>query len=250
MEQPFAHGIHSDDHTTVHINLLRESIRYIQIYKGHHLIGTYQPNSDFHIKNDERAPITVMAVLTNGIRIEADIPVSSINEQKRQFEAGDILVACDNVGDLPPGYMGHSAMVIDEEHIIEAVTSKPQVRKSPIEEFLTFHPNHVHFRCKDEKAAKQATKYALGYLKIYNDSLNQDKGVPPFTFSPFIALDNAWDGIYCSKLVWLCYYFGANIKFENDYFLFTPEDLATTLEQDDRFKLIYKHPQFEFKIDL
>lgn len=53
-----------------------------------------------------------------------------------EFRAGDILVACDNVNGLPPGYMGHSVIVIDEQNVIESATVYPSIRESSIAQFV------------------------------------------------------------------------------------------------------------------
>ncbi|GEL76418.1 hypothetical protein [Tenuibacillus multivorans] len=251
MSNPIVKGSVTEDTISVHIDLYQYPVRYIKTYLGQELVGTFHPMSDFHLRNEKGFPLRVELVFSDGNRYETTIAGGQIQrEEDRNFLPGDILVACDNFGDfLPPGYMGHSAMVLDEKHIIEAVTTYPQVRKATIQEFKEIHPLHLQLRCKDREAALNATEFANNYLQIYTENLNQNKEVPPFSFTTQVALDDPWTAIYCSKLIWLSYYYGADMELENDYFLFSPEDLSM-LEYDERFEVIYKHPDFQFNIDL
>ena len=165
------------------------------------------------------------------------------------FKPGDILVASDNNSALPPGFMGHAAIVINQTTIIESVMFKPYIRTYPIAFFLREHPLHAHYRPKSEKAGLQAKEIAERYLQTYNRNVALGKHRPPFSFSPTIPLKDPWKSVYCSKLVWLCYKHGPEINMKNDYFLFTPEDLDQVLSRDRRFDLLYKHPRFIFYID-
>lgn len=72
---------------------------------------------------------------------------------------------------------------------------------------------------------------------------------PPFSFNPAIPLWDLWTTVYCSKLIWLAYYYGAGMALPNDYFLFTPEDIDSNLSRANEFEVAYKHPEFEFLID-
>ncbi|KAA0546707.1 hypothetical protein FZW96_15875 [Bacillus sp. BGMRC 2118] len=171
-------------------------------------------------------------------------------ELSQDYQPGDILVACDNVNGLPYGYMGHSAIVVDNENIIEAVITEPIVRKVPIKQLTDYHPIHAHFRPKDAELGKNAASYAEKYLQIYKE--NREKGIdwPYFYFSLKTPLEDEWTYIYCSKLVWLSYHFGANITMENDHLWFAPEDLYTVLSHSKDFDLIYKHSNYQFIIDM
>lgn len=169
------------------------------------------------------------------------------HHRRRAFQAGDILVACDNVGGLPPGYMGHSAIVIDNEHIIESPGPDPAIRKTPIQTFLEEHPLHTHFHPRLRELGKKAAKYAENYYDQYEEKGSQN---PEFSLFPFQDLDDPWGSIYCSKLVWLCYYYGADYKFDPGYFWFSPEDLYHTLKNDRHFDLVYEHPEFHFHINI
>lgn len=171
-------------------------------------------------------------------------------QKNRDFLPGDVLVACDNVNGLPYGYMGHSAIVVDENHIIEAVMTEPILRKVPISQLTEFHPNHAHFRPKNPEFGKKAAAYAENYLLTYQK--NKENGIdrPYFYFSLNTPLEDEWTYIYCSKLVWLSYHYGANITMENDHLWFAPEDLYTVMSQSNNFDLIYKHPNYQFIIDM
>ncbi|WP_188206802.1 C40 family peptidase [Alkalibacillus aidingensis] len=256
MSHSIVSGTHSDGLLTVKVDVKRanSAMKYLKVYKGDSLIAIFPPIPQFHLGNEDREPVTVICVFNDGYRLKTLISPneqSGEKERERVFKPGDILVACDNAWEeMPPGYMGHSAIVVDEKHTVEANVSDPEVRMELIEDFIDIHPMYMHIRCKNQEAAQKASNYAVNYLRIYNGCKEQDLPVPPFSFSPYVPLDDPWSAIYCSKLVWLSYYYGAGIKIENDHFLFAPEDIATKLENDPRFEVLYKHKDFEFKIDL
>ncbi|MGP4071179.1 hypothetical protein ACTWQB_01330 [Piscibacillus sp. B03] len=251
MANPIITGTTTGDTVSVHIDLFRYPVRYIKVYLGGDLVGTFHPISDFHLRNPEGKPVKVALIFADGDKHETVIigGKSRRTPTRQDFLPGDILVACDNFGDFPPpGYMGHSALVLDQRNIIEATTSMPQIRQATIREFIDIHPNYMHLRCRDYNVANQATEFAYEYLHMYNSSLKKGEDVPPFSLSPLVPLNDPYNSIYCSKLVWLCYYYGAGVDLNNDFFLYSPEDLST-LENDDRFEVIYKHPEFDFKLN-
>jgi len=167
----------------------------------------------------------------------------------KSYQAGDILVASDNVARIPRGYMGHSSLMISQKELIEATDSVPYIRVLPIEKFQHDHPIHAQYRPKSAEMGHRAAYCALDYLQKYVQSMRQGTHRPPFSFTTDIPLHDPWSSVYCSKLVWLCYYYGANYAFPNDFFLFTPQDLDAHLQQDPHFTLIYKHPQHLFRLD-
>jgi hypothetical protein len=169
-------------------------------------------------------------------------------ERNREFRSGDILVASDNVNELMTGYMGHTAIVIDQNSLIESPGGYPAIRQDNIQQFLRLHPNHAQFRPKSAEMGEKAAQYASSYLNKYRENLASGIESPIFSIS-FGPLDDPWTDIYCSKLIWLSYYYGADYKFKNDYLWFSPEDLYTQLSEDRHFEEIYKHPDFEFKLN-
>ncbi|RPF51038.1 hypothetical protein [Aquisalibacillus elongatus] len=244
-------GTTTNDTVSVHIDLFRYPVRYVKVYLGGEEVGTFHPISDFHLRNPKGLPVKVVLVFSDGDKHETILMGGRIQRyfNRVDYQPGDILVACDNFGDFPPpGYMGHSAIVLDQRSIAEATTSMPQIRVATIREFIDLHPKYMHLRCKNRQAAENARDFAYEYLQMYHDGLQNGDEVPEFSLTPLISLDDPYNSIYCSKLVWLCYYYGANINLENDYFLYSPEDLST-LENDDRFEVLYKHPEFDFKLN-
>ncbi|QTN01043.1 hypothetical protein ERJ70_18155 [Sediminibacillus dalangtanensis] len=161
----------------------------------------------------------------------------------RDFQPGDILVASDNLDEIKTGYVGHSALVVDKESVIESPGLHPAIRKASIQQFLTKHPVHGHFRPKASEAGKAAAKYAEGYLNEFKEKGQQ---APVFSFNLSSSLDDPWEYIYCSKLIWLSYYYGADYKLENDFLWFSPEDLYNNLKENDDFTTVYQHPDVKF----
>jgi hypothetical protein len=133
--------------------------------------------------------------------------------------------------------------------MIEAVITYPYIRLNSIDQFLNAHKKYALYRPRHEDMGRRAASYALQYYRI--SEMNRMHGilVPPFSFSPNIPLGDPWTSVYCSKLVWLSYYFGSHYAFYNDFFLFTPEDLDTDLQKDPNFMLLYKHPEFMFLVN-
>lgn len=170
--------------------------------------------------------------------------------QSASFEPGDILVASDNSNGLPPGYMGHSAIVVDSEHIIESVPGPRSIRKVPIADFFEDHEIYAQYRPKAREMGNKAVQFAEEYLAKYEQNLKEDIKKPTFSFFESSPLDSQWESIYCSKLIWLSYNYGANYKFKNDFLWFAPQDLDEVLSQDENFELVYKHPDFKFDLDL
>lgn len=166
-----------------------------------------------------------------------------------QYQAGDILVACDNRNGLPPGYMGHSAIVVDPSNLVEAVMEYPNIRKDTIEQLIRQHPLHAWFRPVSEEMGQKAAACALDYVRQYRRLQKQGLHQPVFSFSS-APLDDPWNTIYCSKLVWLCYHYGAGHTFSNDFDLFSPEDLFQNLKSSSDFQLQWIHPAFRFYVDL
>jgi hypothetical protein len=165
----------------------------------------------------------------------------------RKFHQGDIIVMSDNMGKLPRGYVGHSVIVVDPVNVVESDARMPQIRITPVALFLD--TIYAHYRPKSAEMGRRAAYCALDYLAKYNRYLLQGKRLPVYSLLPSGSLEDPWGKIYCSKLVWLCYFYGAGYRFENDFLLFSPEDLDKQLANDSNFTLIYKHPLFAFKLD-
>lgn len=166
------------------------------------------------------------------------------------YRAGDILIGSDNLYGLLNGYTGHSAIVVDDKMIIEAVMTEPIVRMFPIEDFIADHPIYAHYRPISKDVGERAAFYALSYLKKFEENKKAGIDKPVFNFTINTPLHDEWTYIYCSKLVWLSYYFGAKYEFSNDHLWFAPDDIFTNIKDNPDFELIYIHPDFKFHIDL
>jgi len=166
-----------------------------------------------------------------------------------KYRAGDILTACDNELNVPTGYLGHSAIVVDETRIVEAVLTYPYIQMSTAASFEAVHPKHALYRPVSERMGEAAARFAVGYYEQSNAYKAAGMNIPPFSFSQQVPLQDPWASVYCSKLVWLSYYYGAGYEFFNDFFLFSPEDLDAVLSTDPNFRLLYKHPEFVFLLD-
>ncbi|GAA0465263.1 YiiX/YebB-like N1pC/P60 family cysteine hydrolase [Alkalibacillus silvisoli] len=251
--KPIVTGSSTDDIVTIDLDLNQRPISYLNVYRSEELVGIFEPIRSFHLRNENLEPINVECIFSDGTYYSTFLTFEENRHIRspQDFRPGDILVASDNFGDVfPPGYIGHSAIVIDDNHIIESVTSHPQVRKAPIQNFLSIHTQVMHARPKDPNIGLAAAEYAKEYLEVYNSNMNQERPVPEFSFTTRVPLNDPDDAIYCSKLVWLSYYYGADVEFQNNFFLFAPVDLKANIEDDDRFEVVYQHPEFDFKINL
>lgn len=169
--------------------------------------------------------------------------------QQEGFQAGDILVACDNELNVPTGYLGHSALAINDQFMVEAVITYPYIQLMPIDTFLSVHPKHAVYRPADPRLGEAAARYAFWYYEQSEANRKQGLIIPPFSFSPNLPLSDPWISVYCSKLVWLSYYYGVGYLLKNDFFLFTPEDIEANLKNNPHFITVYKHPEFQFVVD-
>lgn len=172
-----------------------------------------------------------------------------VNPYVGRYQPGDILTACDNEMLIPSGYLGHSAIVVNEHYLVEAVTSIPYIRLVPIPNFTSVHPKHALFRPKDVSMGIKAAQWAISYYRFSEYNRMQGFLLPVFSFTSKVPLSDMFRSVYCSKLVWLSYFYGCGYSFYNDFFLFTPEDLFTVLSRDPTFILLYKHPEFLFHIN-
>ncbi|SFL68017.1 hypothetical protein SAMN04487943_10370 [Gracilibacillus orientalis] len=200
----------------------------------------------------ERKPNTILTIeylFENKLGREHFPLISYYAIRERNYQAGDILVASDNLKSELTGYMGHSALVINENELIESPGLGPAIIRSSIKQFLDKHPVHAQFRPVQSEVGEKVAQYAIEYYQKYK--LNVEKGIhkPTFSFDLSQELDDPWDKIYCSKLVWICYHFGANYTFENDHLWFSPEDLYHQLLENQDFELVYQHQNVKFLID-
>ncbi|NGQ94490.1 hypothetical protein G3578_04765 [Brevibacillus sp. SYP-B805] len=167
----------------------------------------------------------------------------------REIKAGDILVACDNLYHIPHGYMGHAAIAVDDKWLVEATDNVPYIRMKSFEHFLKEHPIHAQYRPRSAEMGQMAASCAMDYQLKYANNLRQGENKPTFAFLSGSPLHDPWGTVYCSKLVWLSYFYGVQYAFANDFGLFTPEDLDTCLKHDPHFELVYRHPRFRFVIN-
>ncbi|MEQ6391175.1 hypothetical protein RZN22_17970 [Bacillaceae bacterium S4-13-58] len=246
------------DHHIVVRKIVRNPIFNIRIYAGHQLIA--------HLISFEQIVFYKELFRMDQIFIQGDVYTSQgifpikesfilddfmrVPAKDVSYKPGDLLIASDNQNGLPAGYMGHSAMVVDEEHAIDSVASSPIVRKIPISHFLESHPQHAHYRPKSEEMGQKAVNYALNYLKKFKE--NKENGIdkPKFYFSLQTPLKDEWTYIYCSKLIWLSYYYGADYEFPNDHLWFAPEDIYNAVKENPNFEKVSIHPEFGFNIDI
>lgn len=257
MNQPLVLGFQGKDYVTIKLLPTHLPLVYYELYFDETFIGSYPPISYFSIPaslfGNRYKSLSIISVFPSGIKVTTSL-LYDHNRQwdsvRRNFQAGDILVASDNTNGLPAGYLGHSTLVIDENTIIEAVLSQPQVRLYPLQRFLAEHPRHVQYRPKNPYLGKKAKGYAYNYLLKYTENKKNGLDNPNFSILSSASLDDEWGSIYCSKLVWLSYYYGAGLEIDHDFFIFAPLNLSSSLEQDPRFQLIYKHPEFKFFIEI
>lgn len=235
------------------------------IYVDHHPIASFWKGSIFYISKTEFSPgshvLTLVSYLTGDPSRQPIVEHFSFvnnhpslfgtHKRERDFRAGDILVASDNENDEKTGYVGHSAIVISAQELIESPGGHPAIRQESIQQFLQLHPAHAHYRPKSQEVGEKAATYARGYLAKYLENLKKGIHEPVFSYSyqAIAGLDDPWGLIYCSKLVWLCYYYGANYKFKNDFLWFSPEDLYERLRKDENFIEIYRSPKLKFLLN-
>ncbi|WP_163971104.1 hypothetical protein [Oceanobacillus halotolerans] len=229
---------------------------YVCIYIDNQLVATYYQGNTFYLYVGDRYQLNHLTI--SGFYVINGVPMglseqysfsSPRNQQERDFKPGDILVASDNVNKDLTGYIGHSALVVDESNLIEAPGGHPAIQKDTIHQFLEKHPHHAQFRPKSSEIGEAAVGYAEKYLTEYKEKLDNGEEKPLFSMTLDQSLKDPWKYIYCSKLVWLSYFHGADYKMENDYLWFSPEDLFTHLQENDDFEKVYQHEKVDFKVN-
>ncbi|WP_147535729.1 hypothetical protein [Bacillus marasmi] len=239
---------------TIQLKYTNVRVNQISVFIDHHYLGSLGLLQSFVIQTNGYLPKKIQIqyeVVYEGrvLRHNETHHVRQNAFRKQQYKPGDILVSCDNVNGLPFGFMGHGALVISDQEAIESIPLDPIVRKITIESFKSDHPNHAQFRPVSEAKGLNAANYAIRYLNIYQE--NKIKGIkkPKFKFTIKTPLHDEWTYIYCTKLIWLSYYYGAGIEFINDHLWFSPEDVYSNCINHPEFELIYIHPEFKFHID-
>ncbi|QDP41812.1 C40 family peptidase [Radiobacillus deserti] len=236
-------------------------LHHYGVYIDYHLVASFHNGQQFYLDVSWLEP-GEHHLMVVGYRLGAVDPMPiaeqyslqvagarDLSDIERNFRAGDILVASDNLNENITGYVGHSAIVVDDEYLIESPGGYPAIRKDTIQQYLDKHPVHAQFRPISKEMGLQAVKYAEQYLEDYKQNIKEGKNKPTFSFMAIQELENPWEYIYCSKLVWLSYAKGANYKFKNDFLWFSPEDLYKNLLDNQDFKTIYRHSDVKFKIN-
>ncbi|MBU9712157.1 hypothetical protein [Evansella tamaricis] len=170
--------------------------------------------------------------------------------RSHDFKPGDILVASDNKFGIPDGYMGHSVLIINEDMMLESDFYGDSISRKPISHFFKQHEWYAAYRPKEPTLGQGAVKWGLNYRKQYLENIKKGIKKPKFSFVPTNDMKELWKTIYCSKLVWLCYYHGSNYEFKKDGLWFSPQNLNDELMKDENFQLLYEHPKHSFKIEL
>jgi hypothetical protein len=251
--------VNKQDELIIFTNKGKGFYPFVEIYLNGKYAGAFAIKQELAIRTPKYEQITSISISGYVNHSGALSPVlkhfqlESVDHTRNpstDYRAGDILVACDNVDGMPYGYMGHSALVVDEKNIIESVISDPIVRKVPISQFTDHHPMYAHFRPKKMELGQKATSYAESYLEKFEENKKNGINRPIFYFSVNSPITDEWTYIYCSKFIWLSYHYGAGYSMPIDHLWFSPEDLYTILSQSNEFELLYKHPNYQFFLDL
>lgn len=224
-----------------------------KIYVNHICITSGIFNEGLTFRVDNPAPDTVITIeylMHHRVKIDRYSFRVFYAARNGNYEPGDILVSSDNVKSWMTGYIGHSAIVINEKELIESAAGEHSaVLRDSIHQFVEKHPIHAHFRPKNKALGKKAADYAVGYHQQYMENLKNGINKPVYSFKLSESLEDPWEKTYCSKLVWLAYHYGAGYTFENDYLWFSPEDLYHNLIKNKDFQLIYQHEDVSFYIN-
>ncbi|SER28160.1 hypothetical protein SAMN04487944_102209 [Gracilibacillus ureilyticus] len=223
---------------------------YTKVYKDHRLYCEIHGDQEVTLPIKENDTVlTIVGFYDNWI-VREDFNLFDQNVMRNQdYQPGDILVASDNIKQELSGYVGHTALVVDGQQLVEATGGHPAIVKDSIKQFKEKHPIHAQFRPKNKELGEKAAAFAKEYYSKYKENLSNDIKKPEFSFQLSQDLKDIWDYIYCSKLVWISYHYGANYTFENDYLWFSPEDLYNQLIENEKFELVYKHPEVKFIIN-
>lgn len=214
----------------------------VELTKGDHYYS-------FPLQREEETNQLFVEIISEQMVIRKDYRWGEPEIRSVDFKPGDILVASDNLNTKLSGYMGHSAIVVNDQEMVESPGGDISIIKAANQKFLRHHPVYAHYRPIDPELGRKAAKYAEDYYQEYEKKRLNGENKPIFSFKLSQSLKDPWEYIYCSKLVWLAYHYGADYSFKNDFLLFSPEDLHSNLKDNDDFEQIYQHEDLHFKLN-
>ena len=241
-----------DDHWIRIQKKEQASYENYRFYVDGRLVASFEQGDEFYlIKPVARTPNTMKVIVNRAdVRNSADAVFHfSLRNNLTTHQPGDVLVASDNVNEKLTGIFGHAAIVVGEDRLIETPGGEPAIVKDSISQFKRKHPKHAVFRPLSDQLAKDAAGYAENYYREYRKKWAAGDRRPVYSVTLTQDLTDPWEYIYCSKLVWLCYYYGAGYEIENDMLWLSPEDLYTQLSKSGDFQTIYENEGVNFIIN-
>ncbi|KAB8137616.1 hypothetical protein F9U64_08865 [Gracilibacillus oryzae] len=223
---------------------------YTKIYENYQWKNSLVGSNVISLPINNRTTVFTVVSFYDQFIVRKDFNLQDfLPERTSDYQPGDILVASDNIKEELSGYMGHSALVVDNENVIEATGGHPAIVKDTIRQFKQKHPIHAQLRPKNKDVGQKAAEFAIEYLSKYKENLSKDLKKPVFSFQLSQELEDLWEYTYCSKLIWACYHYGAGYTFKNDHLWFSPEDLYNQLIDNKDFELVYQHPDVKFLLN-
>ncbi|MCP8617304.1 hypothetical protein [Salirhabdus salicampi] len=257
-----SHFVINQDQTSIKVMVQQNVPFSYEFFINNERVNPVHHGNEYRIfKGDLRAGSYMLIIVVRDNRFPGSpvieqrlYPFQIMNQQpeqeksrQRDFRPGDILVSSKNINDEKSEYVGHSALIVSPTETIESPGGFPAIERKTVQAFLRNYPIHAHFRPKSPEMGQKAAQFANQYLAQYQSNVANNIMKPAFSFSLGIDLKDLWEYIYCSKLIWLSYYYGANYEMKNDFLWFSPEDLFTNLQKNDDFEVVYIHPEVNFK---
>jgi uncharacterized protein YycO len=145
-----------------------------------------------------------------------------------QYKEGDVLTTSSTSFH---GLTGHSGIVARSAdgnlYVVDIPGYHTHIEKLTISTWNAKYPKTEVTRYKDATIAKKAGKKALDFVRYYGGMNGFSAEYSIFSWGALTRTNK--DEMYCSKLVWQSYYYGANVNLGfNPYFhwLITPYELA------------------------
>lgn len=160
--------------------------------------------SNYFKKRNSATILTLLLSLT--ILISIAVPVKAIDVNGFFYAPGDILITKSTI---VKGLTGHAGIVHpDGKSVIHIAGPGEKANVIPISQWLNRYSSTKVIRYKYKLRALKAANWARDYY------LNGPGKYAEYKFK-FNPKDKS--SVYCSKLVWQAYYYGADITFKIPY---------------------------------
>lgn len=206
------------------------------------MIAYFSRGTSFFIQaeTEQNNLLVILGTTVDGVPFQEQLAIPVREHKKIKFRPGDVFISSDNQLQWMSGIIGHAGIVINDTYLIESRGGRPAIVKDVISRFELRHTDYAVFRPKNQAIGEAAAKYAEEYHKQYQKNIMEEIFEPEYSINPTQDLLDPWTFIYCSKLVWLAFYYGATYEIKHGQFWISPRNLYVELSESSDFEKIYE----------